>query len=109
MDEFLNECIEIYKSDVKMKATTPAKGDLFDEDVDMYAEVLDEKEAVYFHHTTAKLLHLSKRVRIYIDLAVSFLCARVAIPTKGDQVKLIRVLSYLNGMRKTHRIIEANG
>ena len=32
MDNFVNECISIYNSDVKNKATTPAKGDLFEED-----------------------------------------------------------------------------
>ena len=83
MDEFVNECAEVYKSDVKSKAATPTKGDLFDEDIGILAQALDEEEAERFHHTTAKLLYLSKRVRVDIDLAILFLCMRVTAPTKG--------------------------
>ena len=109
MDDYVQECIDKYKDEVRQKATTPAKGDLFDDDEGDLSELLAEDEAEKFHHTTAKLLFLSKRVRIDIDLAVSFLCTRVAAPTKGDREKLIRVLSYLNGTKRMKRIMGANG
>ena len=99
MNDFVNKCIDIYVTEVKKIAVTPAKGDLFDEDNGKEAERLDEGEAERYHHTTAKLLYLSKRVRIDTDLAVSFLCTRVAAPTVGDKQKLLTVLSYLNGTK----------
>ena len=72
-------------------------------------EVLNELKAEKFHHTMAKLLYASKRVRIDIDLAVSYLCTRVASPTEGDEDKLKRVLSYLQGTKRMKRIIGMNG
>ena len=42
----------------------------------------------------AKLLYAA-RARIDIDLALSFLCSRVASPTRGDEVKPKSVLEYL--------------
>ena len=38
---------------------------------------LSEKEAVMFHHNTAKLFFLAKRARPDIQLSVAFLCTRV--------------------------------
>ena len=100
----------IYGSEVKKTAATPATGKLFDEDDTEGVTKLSEPEADKFHHTsTAKLLYLAKRVRIDTDLAVSFLCTRVATPTFGDKRKLLRVLSYLNGTKTMHRIIGTNG
>ena len=66
-----------------------------DEDIN-----LTDDEANKYHHTTAKLLYLSKQVRINVDLTVSFLCTKVANPMVSDKSKLLRVLSYLNGTKK---------
>ena len=109
MDDYINECIKIYQGEIKNSAATPGKGTLFDEDEGEHIVMLDENEAEKFHHTTAKLLYASKRVRIDIDLAVSFLCTRVAEPTVGDKIKLLRVLSYLSGTKKMKRIMGVNG
>ena len=109
MDEFVDECISIYEGKVKDKAATPAKGDLFNEDTGDEATPLESEKADRFHHTTAKLLYPSKRVRVDVDLAISFLCTRVATPTNGDKTKLLRVLSYLNGTKTMCRIIGTNG
>ena len=95
--------------EVKKSAAIPAKGNLFEEDQGEEQKELGETESERFHHTTAKLLYLSKRVRIDTDLAVSFLCTRVATPTLGDKQKLLRMLSYLNGTRKMYRVIGSNG
>ena len=62
-----------------------------------------------FHRIVAKLLYVSKRARPDIDLAVSFLCTRVADPTKGDKKKLKRLLYYVNETINMVRIIGTNG
>ena len=110
MDDYIQECISLYEHEIKKKAATPAKGDLFDIDTSDDDVPLSEQAADKFHHTTAKLLYATKRVRrIDIDLAVSFLCTRVATPTKGDEFKLKRVLSYLQGTKSMKQIIGTNG
>ena len=50
-----------------------------------------------FHSVVAKLLYLSKRGRLDIQLAFVFLCTRVAPSTEEDWAKLRRVLEYLHG------------
>ena len=99
----------MYEAEIKKKGATPAKGDLFDIDTSDDNMLLSEQAADKFHHTTAKLLYAAKRVRIDIDLAVSFLCTRVATRTKGDQFKLKHALSYLQGTKSMKRIIGTNG
>ena len=95
MDQYIKECINIYEYEVTKTSPTPAKGTLFDGDNKEESVPLSEMEAEKFHHTVAKLLYASKRTSIDIDLAVSFLCTKVASTTKGDNDKLIRVLEYL--------------
>ena len=73
---------------------------MFDDDVGDDKKKLAQDAADKFHQTTEKLLYLAKRVSIDIDLAVSFLCTRVAMPIIGDETKLKRVLSYLQGTKK---------
>ena len=75
----------------------PVKGTLFDADKGDMKIKLIEEEADKFHHTHTELLYASKQAHIYIALPVSNLCTRVALPTKGDKQKLIRVLEYLKG------------
>ena len=57
---------------------------------------LSEETEEYFHHTTTTLLFAEKRVRrIYIDLAISFLCTQVSAPTISNDDKLRRAVGYL--------------
>ena len=109
MDDYVEECIQLYQHEIKSKAATPAKGNLFDKDTGEDSQALNEEKADKFHHATAKLLYLSKRVRIDIDLAVSFLCTRVSSPTVGDEQKLKRVLSYLQGTKGMTRVMGMDG
>ena len=82
---------------VNKSVTTPANENLFKvSDTDTR---LSEKERQQFHTTVAKLLYLSKRTRPDILLPISFLCTRVKEATVSDQLKLDRVLKYLNGTR----------
>ena len=57
MDEYIKECIDIYGNKIKKSASSPAKGNLFDEDEGDEAKIHNEDLAEKFHHTTAKLLY----------------------------------------------------
>ena len=54
-------------------------------------------------------MYVSKRARVDIYLAVSFLCTRVSCSTDQDWEKLRRLLNYLHGTLNMPRIIGANG
>ena len=108
MDKYIQEYIGNYDGELKLLAATPAKGTLFDEDSEAGAEPLSESEAERYHHTTAKLLYASKRARLDIDLAISFLCTKVTKPSKGDLEKLKRVLEYLKGTKSMKRTMGMN-
>ncbi len=109
MDDYIKEYIALYDEQGMKMYKTPASGTLFDDDTKEKNMELPEDEAEKFHHTTAKLLLASKRVRIDIDTAVLFLCTRVASPTVGDEEKLKRVISYLKGTAMLKRIMGMNG
>jgi hypothetical protein len=80
---------------VTQHATTPAKKDLFV--VNDKLPLLTKEKADRFHSVVAKLLYISKRGRVDIQLAIAYLCTRVSCCTEGDWLKLKRVLQYLNG------------
>ena len=61
-----------------------------------------------FHHIVGKLLYVSKRTRIDVDLAVSFLCTRVARSNQQDWDKLRRLLTYLKNTLGLPRVIGAH-
>ena len=64
---------------------TPASTYLFN--VNENAEKLTEKEAQFFHTTTAKMLFTCKRAWPHIKKAVSFLCMRVKEPESNNYKK----------------------
>ena len=105
MREYIKECIEVFGEEMR-RVTTPAKSSLFEikDEVEMSA---DRQEI--FHHIVAKLLYVSKRARVDIDLAVSFMCTRVSKSTEEDWDKLRRLLNYLYGTMDMPRVIGANG
>ena len=72
-------------------------------------ETLKETEADKFYHIVVKLLYVAKRARSEIDLAVLFLCTKVADPTKGDKKKLISLLEYVKETIDMVRVIGTNG
>ena len=75
--------------------------------LDKTSRILDDQKAEIFHHIVAKLLYVSKRARLDIDLVVSFMCTRVAEPTEQDWEKLKRLLTYVKGTMDIVRIISA--
>jgi hypothetical protein len=85
-------------------ATSPAKRDLFEVSED--SATLNRTKAEIFHSVAAKLLYVSHRGRMDIQLAIAFLCTMVSCSTEQDWAKLNkRVLEYLNGTLDEFRVI----
>ena len=80
---------------MKEEAATPASHHLFDIAED--ATKLSQADADLFHNFVAQLLYLPKRARLYLQLAVSFLCTIVRAPDTDDYEKLTRVMNYIQG------------
>jgi hypothetical protein len=93
MYDFLEDILGEMPDDMKGTAPTPANDHLFDVEDDSPA--LNEKEADFFHRTTARLLFAAKRARPDLQVAVAYLCTRVKSPTQSDYKKLTRVIKYL--------------
>jgi len=93
MDHYVRECVEW--SGVTGTVKTPADDTLFriSEDSGELSHGAHER----FHTGTAKLLFAAKRCRPGILTSVNFLCSRVANSTEDDELKLNRVMKYLNG------------
>jgi hypothetical protein len=95
MKEYIKEAIAEFNGDITKSAATPARSDLFLCNDD--SPKLDKQSSENFHSTVAKLLCVSKRARLDVLLAISFLCTRVSVSTEHDKAKLRRVLEYLRG------------
>jgi len=108
MKDYIKECKEAYEEaggKVNGRGNTPATDTLFW--IDDTSEQLDDSRSEVFHHIVSKLLYVSKRARIDIDLAISFLCTRVSKSTEQDWDKLRRVLVYLQNTKDMGRTIGA--
>ena len=75
------------------KNVTPAISDLF-QVMNVSNKYLDEDMADYFHRSVVRFLYAAKRLRLYIQVAVAFLCKRVKEPTTEDWKKLSRLIWY---------------
>jgi hypothetical protein len=94
MKDYIKEAIEASLEDVSKSVSTPAQRTLFEIDED--SEALGKKQSELYHHIVAKLLYVSTRCRLDIQLTIGFLCTRVKRSTKQDWGKLKRLLQYLN-------------
>jgi hypothetical protein len=74
-------------------ARTPAQDDLFT--IDESSPLLNEKDADFYHRTTARLLFAAKRASPDLQVAVAYMCTRVKAPTVSDYHKLGRTIKYL--------------
>ena len=109
MDDYVEECIrgfEEVNGTITKKANTPGKHGLFE--INPSSKILCERKRELFHHIVSKLLYVSKRARIDIDLVISFLCTRVTKSTEEDWGKLERLLTYLKCTLKMPRILSAD-
>lgn len=77
--------------------TSPATEELLDHDDS--ATLLNAADQKLFHSDVAKILFISKRVRMMTLTAISVLASRVQIATQQDRDKLDRVFSYLSSSR----------
>jgi hypothetical protein len=93
MKEYVKEAIEDFGEDISKHVATPAKKDLFK--IDEKSPKLDKNKADHFHRIMAKLLYVSKRGCIDIQLAIAFLCTRVLCCTNQDWDKLKLVMQFL--------------
>ena len=94
MTKFINDLLR--DSGVTKTSPTPATDGLFEVKNSILLITVNKE---WFHSYVMKLLYLAKRVRPDILTAVAFLTSRVLAPTQADQLKLDRVLRYLNGTR----------
>jgi hypothetical protein len=94
MGDYVREAITDFGEVVTRSAATPARKTLFN--VNTQSPALDKDKADRFHRIVAKLLYISKRCRLDIQLAVAFLCTRVSCSTEEDWGKLRRTLQYLH-------------
>jgi hypothetical protein len=95
MREHIKEAIEDFGEPITRSAATPAKKNLFE--IDESSAKLSAEQGETFHRVVAKLLFVSKRSRLDIQLPIAFLCTRVSCSTEQDWTKLRRVLEYLHG------------
>jgi hypothetical protein len=95
MKDYIKEAMANFGENITRNATTPAKRNLFD--TGETDKRLSQDDSEVFHSIVAKLLYVSKRSRLDIQLATAFLCTRVSCSTKKDWAKLKRVLEYLRG------------
>jgi hypothetical protein len=95
MKEYLEEAIEDFGERITRFTASPAKRDLFE--IDEKSKALGEEKMGVFHSVVAKLLYVSKRGRLDIQLTIAFLCTRVSCSTEKDWGKLRRLIEYLSG------------
>jgi hypothetical protein len=72
MKDYIKEATTDFGENITRNATTPAKRNLFD--TDETDERLSRDDSEVFHSIVAKLLYVSKRSRLDIQLATTFLC-----------------------------------
>jgi histone deacetylase 1/2 len=102
MSGYISDMLTQYE--VEGCRATPAKGDLFD--IDLESPRLSEELSQSFASRVAKVLYLAKRVRPDILLTVNFLATRVREPTVEDWGKLTRMLQYVNGTENLGIVLE---
>jgi hypothetical protein len=95
MKDYIKEAIAHFGEDITRSATTPAKRNLFE--IKENSLPLTDAVREIFHSVVAKLLYVSKRGRLDIQLPIAFLCTRVSCSTEQDWSKLKRTLEYLRG------------
>ena len=105
MPDYIKKLLEECPTDMDGTAVSPAANHLFD--VNENAEKLDGDKANEYHHLTAKLLYLCKRVRPDLNPAVAFLCTRVKQPDVDDWKKLRRCIRYLRDTKDLPFTLEA--
>ena len=105
MPNYIETLLEECPADMDGTAVSPAANYLFD--INENAEKLDSDQSDEYHHLTAKLLYLCKRVRPEMQPTVAFLCTRVKQPDVDDWKKLGRCIKYLRESKDLPLTLEA--
>jgi hypothetical protein len=95
MKDCIKEAIRHFGEDITKTTSSLARKKLFE--IGETSGALTDADRNIFHGLVAKLLYVSKRGRLDIQLAIAFLCTRVSCSTEKDWLKLKRVLEYLKG------------
>ena len=106
MENHIEEALEKFPEDTTKVVSTPAVVHLFE--VDENCAKLIEKDRSIFHSIVAKLLFVSKRARLDILVAVSYLTTRVSKADEDDWKNLKRLLQYLRSTIKLKMIMSAD-
>ena len=93
MDGYVSSVLDMYDLPVDVKVNDPQTDDIFNVDKD--SNMLNELRRKKFHSVVYMLVYLGKRVRVEIQMALSFLAGRVSKATEQDEKKLFRVLIFL--------------
>ena len=72
MIKYIGKMLDNIPEDTKRESATPSAHHLLDIAED--ATKLPQDDSYRLHHFVAQLLYLSQRARLYIQIAVSFLC-----------------------------------
>ena len=84
MPDHIKACIPAFREEIKGGISTPAKHYLFKAREGEMTEQLGPEKSELFHHIISKLRYVSRRARLEIDLAISYLCNRTTKSDKGD-------------------------
>jgi hypothetical protein len=95
MFDYLEDMLSEMPSDMEGVARTPAQDDLFT--IDEQSSLLNEKDADFYHRTTARLLFAAKRGRQDLQVVEAYMCTRVKASTVSDYHKLGRTIKYMWG------------
>ena len=106
MKDYIRESFDVFalfEDKINKKATSVANNNGFK--LTEESKRLSNNKNEGFHHIVYKLLYVSKRARLDIDLAIFFLYTRVSCSTNEDWETLRRLLYYLYGTIDLKRII----
>ena len=87
MKEYITESIDVFESFGKIIidcANTPVKKDLFNKGKAEHSKLLSNDKSADFHHAVSKLLYVSKRSRVDIELEILYLFTGFLCSTDGD-------------------------
>ena len=108
VNDVVSTYISLFRREMPSRApSSPAMADLFT--IPDGSELLDGGERDAFHTVVAKVLFIAKRVRPDLLAPVSFLSGRVQDPTKSDQAKLERLISYVHHTKDAGIKLDVNG
>jgi hypothetical protein len=96
MIDYPEDILSEMPSDMEGVARTLAQDDLFT--FNEQSPLLNERDADFYHRTTARLLFAAKKARPDLQVAVAYMCIRVKAPTVSDYHKLGRTIKYLRGI-----------